>query len=163
MMRRASSMVALIGLLTLILLTAVFPAGTAHANFFDRIQDIYQAPDKIDEIQRQYSDANEELTKQLEQYADTNDALSQQLQQSQTAVDQLAKRQEEMLEQNEKLMEQNAALQAELESVREKKEALQRKLRIAGIALACCFAGYFAAVRLWRYWSWRRHKRLGGM
>ncbi|GFN31170.1 hypothetical protein [Paenibacillus xylaniclasticus] len=139
----------IIGLLVIIAYTLA--TESAQASFFSKVQDIYEAPDKINEIEQKYKEANEELANQLEQ--------------SQQATEELARKQEELMAQNQQLMEQNAALQAQIEQAEHKKETFQHKVYTAGAILAGLFAAYFLAIRIWRYVSWRRHKlyREGGI
>ncbi|WP_127534603.1 hypothetical protein [Paenibacillus kobensis] len=134
-----------------IVIVCALAAEPAQAGFFSRVQDIYQAPDKIDEIEQKYKEANEELSSQLEQ--------------SKLATEELARKQEELLAQNQQLMDQNAAMQAELDQARHKKEAFQHKLYTGGAIVAGLFVAYFLAIRIWRYASWRRQKpyREGGI
>lgn len=124
---------------------------SVQAGFFSRVQDIYEAPDKIEEIEQQYKEANEELAKQLEH--------------SNQAAAELARKQEELLAQNQQLVAQNEALQAEIEQAEQKKEAFQHKVYTAAVIVAGMFAAYFLAIRIWRYMSWRRQRpyREGGI
>ncbi|PWW05101.1 hypothetical protein DFQ01_10584 [Paenibacillus cellulosilyticus] len=148
-----------IGILFILsILTYALPAAPAEASFISRVQDIYNAPDKISEIEQQYKEAN--------------DALTEQLNQAQQATEELARKQEELqaqngqlMEQNQQLMEQNAALQAEAEQAQQKKQAWQHKM-YTGIGIVVgLFIAYFLAIRIWRYLSWRRHRpfREGGI
>ncbi|EFM10788.1 hypothetical protein PaecuDRAFT_2032 [Paenibacillus curdlanolyticus YK9] len=149
MMRTAFHRMAIIALF--IVGAFALPTDSAHAGFFSRVQDIYHAPDKISEMEQQYKDANEALTKQLEE--------------ARQAADQLAQRQEELTKQNEQLMEQNASLQSEVKEARQKKADLQKKLIMASASIAALLIAYFMAIRIWRYASWRRqrHLRDGGI
>ena len=121
-------------------------AETVHAGIIDRIKDIYQAPDKIDEIKQQYTEANE--------------ALSEELAQSRLATEQLAQRQTELIEQNKALLEQNASLQTEIEQARQREQAFRDKLVTGVIFLGAGLLAYFMAVRVWRYLLWRKHRNL---
>ncbi|MBD3921974.1 hypothetical protein H8B09_24645 [Paenibacillus sp. PR3] len=141
-----------IGILFIVgLIVSAWPAEPVHASFISRVQDIYNAPDKISEIEQQYKEANEQLSQQLEE--------------SRKAAEALARQQEELQKQNQQLMEQNAALQAEAEQVQKKKEAFQRKMYTGIGIVAGLFIAYFLAIRIWRYLSWRRHRpfREGGI
>lgn len=148
-----------IGIIFMVMITVyALSAEPAEASFISRVQDIYNAPDKISEIEDQYKEANE--------------ALSQQLDQAKQATDELARKQEDLqaqngqlMEQNEQLMAQNAVLQAEAEQAKQKKEAFQHKVYTGIGVVAGLFIAYFLAIRIWRYLSWRRHKpfREGGI
>ncbi|MUT64654.1 hypothetical protein [Paenibacillus sp. NEAU-GSW1] len=143
-MRIAAQITAMIAIFLVIF---ALPANSAHAGFFDRVQDIYNAPKKIDQIEQQYIEKSEQLQKQLET--------------SQQAAEQLALKQEELLAQNNQLIEQNASLQAELEQMRKDKSSLLDKLTLSVSVVTALILLYVIAVRVWRYASWRRHRRLG--
>ncbi|MFF2480313.1 hypothetical protein [Paenibacillus sp. NPDC058071] len=144
-MHAAFRFTAIIGLFISFMIA--LPPKTAHAGFFDRVQDIYYAPEKLNEIEQQYKEANE--------------ALSQQLEQSRQHAESIARKQEELAESNSQLMEQNTSLQTELEQIKQEKAALKHKLVTAGIVMASLLLGYIAAIRIWRFLSWRRHRNLG--
>jgi len=133
------------------LVLSAWSAEPVQASFISRVQDIYNAPDKINEIEQQYNEANEQLSRQLEE--------------SKKTVEALVLQQEELQKQNQQLMEQNAALQAETEQAQKKKDAFQRKM-YTGIGIVTgLFIAYFLAIRIWRHLSWRRHRpsREGGI
>ncbi|GMK37749.1 hypothetical protein PCCS19_08030 [Paenibacillus sp. CCS19] len=144
-----------IGILFMVgLMTYALSAEPAEASFISRVQDIYNAPDKLNEIEQQYKDANEQLD------------------QAQQATQELARKQEELqaqngqlMEQNQQLMAQNAALQAEAEQAKQKKASFQHKVYVAIGVVAALFVAYFLAIRIWRHVSWRRHRpfREGGI
>lgn len=141
-----------IGILFIVgLIVSAWSAKPAEASFISRVQDIYNAPDKINEIEEQYKEANEQLSQQLEE--------------AKKAAEALALQQEELQKQNQQLVEQNAALQAEAEQAQKKKDAFQRKVYTGIGVVAGLFIAYFLAIRIWRYLSWRRHRpfREGGI
>jgi Small-conductance mechanosensitive channel len=129
-------------------------AAPAEASFFSRAQDIYNAPDKLSQIEQQYKEANEQLSQMLEQSTQAAEELSRR-------QDELQAQNANLQEQNRKLMEQNAALYAEAAQAQQKKEAFQHKMYLSAGIIAGLFAAYFSAIRIWRYLSWRRHKPLG--
>ncbi|MFD1956358.1 hypothetical protein ACFSL6_19775 [Paenibacillus thailandensis] len=140
-----AKMTAIIGIIAAILI--IFPGPVAEAGFFDRIGDIYNAPDKINEIERQYSEANEALAKQLEQTLQ--------------AVEDSEQKQQELVELNKRLIAQNESLQAEIERLQRQKELLKQKAVYTGVIAAVLIAAYIVSVRVWRYMAWRRHQNAG--
>ncbi|RIX46535.1 hypothetical protein D3P08_25940 [Paenibacillus nanensis] len=134
----------------LILLFIPFAGQTAEAGVFDRLQDIYEAPELLEEMQSQL---------QLQQ---------EQLEEARQQADELLTRQEQLLQsneayrrQNEELASENEALLAKMEKAEAKRKALYTKAAaIAGTVLAA-IAFYAVSVRVWRYMVWKRQGRDG--
>lgn len=136
---------------TAIILYAFMPLPAAHAGIFDRIKDIYNTPEKIDQLEQQYLDAKQNL----------EDALN--------ATELLTKQQQELMDQNElykkqneQLSAQNAALLDELEQAKQQRESMINKLISTAVIIIVAIAAYFAALRIWRYMTWRRHGQSTG-
>jgi septal ring factor EnvC (AmiA/AmiB activator) len=150
-------MIQTIGILFMIsiIMVYVLSAAPVEASFFSRVQDIYNAPDKISEMEQQYNEANEELSRQLEQSRQATEELARK-------QEQLQAQNADLQEQNRQLTEQNAVLQSEAEQAQQKKEAFQHKMYMSIGVIAGLLAAYFLAIRIWRYLSWRRHKPFHG-
>jgi len=154
---------------TALILFAIIPAPEAQAGVFDRIKDIYNTPEKINELQQQYIDATQQLENTIEEQ-------KQQLDDAMNAASILAEKQQELLAQNEQiqqlnaeymqqnqqLAEQNAALLSELEQAKQQRKSLMDKLVNTIIAAIVIIAAYFVALRIWRYMNWRRHGQSAG-
>jgi len=136
-------------------------APAAEANVFDRIKDIYNAPDKVDELREQY----DETVKSLEQQR-------QKLTEAETAMEQYAAEQQRMKEENELYRQQNEelrtqnALMAErleqLEKDKADKRATTRRWMTMIVAAVGLIGGYVLSIRIWRFSVWRSRKQLDG-
>ncbi|THF73306.1 hypothetical protein [Cohnella fermenti] len=147
-------------------------AVPAEAGFVDRIKDIYEAPDKLEEIQSEYNQTKEELNRQAEQFAAEREELQQRTEaligQNESLAEQngtLADRNDTLASQNESLAAQNAALLERLEQAqrdKERKAALTRKIILTAVTIVGFGLAYFLSIRLWRFAAWRRHRRFAG-
>lgn len=136
------------------LLTLSLPQPVAHAGMFDRIKDIYNTPEKLDELQQQYSDAQALLENQAEK-----------LEQSLIVTEQLTQKQAELTEQNEhyrlqneELLAQNSSLQAEMEQMKQQRQSLISKLITTAVVIVSLIVLYFASLRIWRFAVWRKQR-----
>ncbi len=140
----------------------------SQAGIIDRIKAIYSTPEKVDNLLEQY-ELQYEQTKQ--QFEDTQKALTEQQQKYQESEKQVAeyvRQQQELLainEQyrtdNEKLQNQNTELSARLafmEQEQASRKSLIRKLIIMAITVIGLILGYFALIRIWRYFVWRSQR-----
>ncbi|MDQ0060430.1 hypothetical protein [Paenibacillus harenae] len=141
-------------LIVLTLLTLSLPQPVAHAGMFDRIKDIYNTPEKLDELQQQYSDAQALLENQ-----------AQKLEQSLIVTEQLTQKQAELTEQNEQyrlqneeLLAQNSSLQAEMEQMKQQRQSLIGKLITTAVVIVSLIVLYLASVRIWRFAVWRKQR-----
>ncbi|MDQ0112055.1 hypothetical protein [Paenibacillus harenae] len=141
-------------LIVLTLLTLSLPQPVAHAGMFDRIKDIYNTPEKLDELQQQYSDAQALLENQAEK-----------LEQSLIVTEQLTQKQAELTEQNEQyrlqneeLLAQNSSLQAEMEQMKQQRQSLIGKLITTAVVIVSLIVLYLASVRIWRFAVWRKQR-----
>ncbi|WP_372632188.1 hypothetical protein [Cohnella sp.] len=133
----------------------------ADANMMDRIRDIYNAPDKVDELREQY----EETARTLEEQR-------QKLTEAESSLESYAAQQQRMREENELYRQQNEELRAQnmlltdrleqLEQDKADKQATYRKWITAIAAAVALVAGYVLSIRLWRYSVWRSRKRTDG-
>lgn len=152
-------------ILILTAVLAVLPHNEASANFFDRISDIYNAPEKFEELTESFRKEQERLTQQLDEQKDR-------LLEAQQTAEQYARQQEELMKQNEQyqlqneqLIKQNNTLLQRMETMEAEKSERNRLyskiitsvLVVAGLALL-----YLLSIRIWRYNVWRRHKHTGG-
>lgn len=100
-----------------ILLGFMYPASAVQASWLDRVKDIYQLPENVQQIQKDY-----ETTKQ--QLEDQKDKLSEAIRHSQET-------EERLLGQNETLKRENEQLQERLKAMEQialDKEKRNRKL-----------------------------------
>lgn len=131
------------------MLFLLMPNPTAEASVFDRIKDIYNTPEKIDELQQQYTDAVSSLEEQKQQ-------LEQSIQQQQELILQ----NEQYRLQNEQLMLENTKLVNEMELVKQDRDSFIRKLIYTVVIFAIFILAYIVSVRVWRYVVWRKQKPL---
>lgn len=151
------------GFVLALLLFVALPALPAEAGMFDRIRDIYNAPDKVDELREQYEETARSLEEQRRKLTEAEASLDA------YSAEQERMRQENELyrQQNEELRTQNTLLTdrlGQLEKDKADKKAMYRRwMTMIGTAVAL-IVGYVLSIRLWRYSEWRRRKRLrGGM
>jgi len=142
---------------------AVFflPVHTADANVFNRIKDIYNAPDKVDELREQYDETVKSLEQQRQKLTEAESAMSQY-----AAEQQRIKEENELYrQQNEELRTQNALMAerlAQLEKDKADKQATYRRWLTMIVAAVALVGGYVLSIRIWRYSVWRSRKRLDG-
>ncbi|WP_065385622.1 hypothetical protein [Paenibacillus sp. FJAT-27812] len=139
----------LICFLTFILIT--IPQPTAHAGFFDRIKDIYNTPEKINELEQQYIEAKQQLEESAKAAAEYAQKQQQLLEQN-----------EQFRQQNEQLIAQNASMQAEMERMKQDRQSLVSKLINTVIIIVAVFISYIVSIRVWRYVVWRKQRSTGG-
>lgn len=156
----------LAGLIAIML--AVMPQPAVHAGFFDRIKQIYNAPQQINELEGQYLEAKAELAEQQQKLIEAQQAAEEyarqqqeQLAATQQTTAEFMQKQEELSSQNKQLIEQNASLQAELAQMKEDRRSLWDKLLTTGITLAALLVAYIISLRLWRYLVWRKQRTSG--
>lgn len=127
---------------------------SADGSVIDRFKDIYNAPEKLDELQDQFAKTQEELDearRKADEYA------QQQLK--------LMRENETYRQQNEALIEQNQALATRMEQLEKDQTARKRFYRkIAASVLVFAGAGllYIISVRIWRYRAWLNNRSTGG-
>jgi septal ring factor EnvC (AmiA/AmiB activator) len=133
----------------------VQPLSTAHAGFFDRVQDIYRLPDQVESIEKQYEATKQQLQEQVKKFDEQKDKLAE-------TIAHAKEMEERLLAQNKQLMEQNEALQKSIQAAEQDqldKEARNRKLVMMGITAVLLVTGYFVSGRLIRLAVWKRQKR----
>lgn len=127
----------LCGLSLLVYCLGFWAAAPVHASIIDKVKDIYNMPDKMNELQDQYDEAAKKLSEQqdkllhMQQYAET-------------------------------LATQNSELTKQLEQMNKERTALKRNLISAGAAVIILIAAYILSIRIWRYTAWRKHKQHNG-
>ena len=138
-------------------------ASPAHANLFDRMKEIYQAPDRLQELQNQYHETIESLESQLKAQQEYLRIQAEHLEASRKQTEELLARQEQMERENKLFRQQNEALLAEnqelikrIEQAKESRRTMIRGAAAAAGSLALLFVLYAAAVRIWRYLVWRK-------
>ncbi|MBD2844292.1 hypothetical protein IDH44_03750 [Paenibacillus sp. IB182496] len=157
-----------------LLLTAAIAAGgaaeRAHAGLFDRMKDIYTAPDKLDEVREEYDSLTETLQEQNEKLQQTQqnalDAAAR-FEEQQRAYEEQQRQWEtasqSYQDQNALLAERNRELTARLELLeqeRQERNALLRKALTVGAAIIGVILLYFIAMRVLRITIWRRERRI---
>lgn len=143
------------------LLFFIYPVQAAEANVMDRIKDIYNAPDKVDELRRQYDETAKLLDLQQQQLESANNAMEKYAEEQQLLMDENSR----LDRQNDRLTEQNALLTQRLEQLEKDKadkNQLYRKWMAAMISAIAIVAGYLLSIRIWRYAVWRKQRQLGG-
>ncbi|WP_391574217.1 hypothetical protein [Cohnella sp.] len=151
------------GFVLALLLSVALPALPAEAGMFDRIRDIYNAPDKVDELREQYEETARSLEEQRRKLTEAEASLD-----AYSAEQERMRAENELYrQQNEELRMQNTLLTDRLEQLEKDKadkQAMYRRwMTMIGAAVALV-VGYVLSIRLWRYSEWRRRKRLrGGM
>lgn len=145
-------------ILTAVIGSFVLAAPAAKAGLIDRLQDIYRAPDKLEDIQTEYNKTKEELDRQAEQFALEREEM-------QKRTEALSAQNETLASHNESLASQNAALLDRLDKAereKEKKAERMRKILLTAGALLSMGLAYFLSIRFWRFLAWRRHHRVTG-
>lgn len=132
----------------MILFGFMYPASAVQASWLDRVKDIYQLPENVEQIQKDY-----EATKQ--QLEDQKGMLSEAMRHSQET-------EERLLGQNEALKRENDQLQERLKAMEQvalDKEKRNRKLTYLAVTAALLIVLYFVLGRVFRFIVWRRQKR----
>ena len=142
-------------------LFAMLPPLPAEANMLDRIKDIYNAPDKVDELREQYEETARTLEEQRRKLTEAESSLE-----AYSAEQQRMRAENELYrQQNEELRMQNGLLTERLEQLEKDKadkQATFRRWATAIGAAVALIAGYVLSIRLWRYSVWRSRKQPGG-
>ena len=164
-MRRKKLLASIAALAGLMLACGAF-ASPVHANLFDRVKDIYQTPERLQQLQNQYDETKMQLEEQLEAQREMLRAQAEQLETSRKQAEELMKRQERIERENESFRRQNEALLAErqelIERIEQAEEARRSAIRLAVMSagiLIGLFALYAFSIRIWRYAVWRRQGR----
>lgn len=155
-------------LFILIVVILLFPivSTKAEAGVIGRIKDIYEVPERMEELQEQYTATKQMLEGQLEEQR-------QQLEQSRQQAEELARAQEDLLKNNEyfrqenelyrqrteELNAENQQLQQRMEQMEQNRKALIRKIIISVSTVVILLVSYAISIRIWRYIVWRRHGR----
>ncbi len=116
----------------------LFPVYEAEAGLWDRIKDIYTAPEKVEELKDIYTDSMRQLEvqrQQLEgQLVEQRQALQseleaqrEQLEASQERAEELLSRQEELQRLNESYMQENELYKQESELYRQESELYRQQ------------------------------------
>lgn len=154
---------------SIILAITLLTADTVEAGFFDRAKDIYNMPEKVEEIQQEYDAAKQQLENQMneqrEQFETQLSEQREQLEQSRQQAEQLLSRQDELQESNEYYRQQSELLAAEnqnlllkLEQAEQERKSFYHKLVLVIGAVIVLFLLYAFSVRIWRYVVWRKQK-----
>ncbi|MFC6331747.1 hypothetical protein ACFP56_03865 [Paenibacillus septentrionalis] len=150
----------------IILMITLTTTETAEAGFFDRAKDIYNIPDKIEEIQMEYNAAKQAMENQIA-------TQQEQLEQSRKQAEELMNRQDALNESNEyyrqqneqyrekteMLLAENQNLLLKMEQMEQARKSLYHKLLIAAGSIIALVFLYALSVRIWRFAVWRRQVR----
>jgi regulator of replication initiation timing len=131
----------LVSIMICIFIGSLLNAASAHAAVFERMKEIYHAPEKVEELQAHVREA------------------TQQIEESKRQAEQLLQQNAALQKQTEVLTEQNKQLQSRLEEMASERQTLYRQLTSTGITAILLLVGYAAAVRIWRYTVWRKQRR----
>ncbi|UVI31409.1 hypothetical protein [Paenibacillus spongiae] len=144
---------------SVVLASGVFAPGlpvppSEIAGVIDRFKEIYSIPGKLDELKEQYVQMQAVLAEQ-----------QRQLEEARQTAQQYAMRQQELMEQNEAYRKQNELLLQRIDKLTRDKSEQRRLFRtivlsvtvVAGMVLL-----YLLSVRVWRHWSWFKHRNGGG-
>ncbi|ANE45607.1 hypothetical protein SY83_04040 [Paenibacillus swuensis] len=118
--------------------------SSAQANWLDRIKDIYNTPEKVDQVLKEY------------------EATKEQLEAQRLRMEEAESRQQELVRRNEELLRQNALLQQQMEALKRSQDERAARTRqgVWTVMTAALLAlGYMLSVRIWRYVVWRRQGR----
>ncbi|MDQ6422932.1 hypothetical protein RB620_26235 [Paenibacillus sp. LHD-117] len=138
--------------LILFLFSAATAAETASAGVFDRIKDIYETPDRLEELQQSYDASIKAMEGQLEE-------SRKQAQELIDRQDELQRSNEAYREQNEALAQENERLLRQMDELERSRESMYRKAAVAGGIVVALIAAYALSVRIWRYMVWRKQGR----
>lgn len=137
-----------------VFLFAYDSTGAAAATMYDRFKDIYQTPEKVDELRDQYIESQEKLQAQTEE-------LNRRAEEMQSQTEQYLAETQALSERNKALAEQNDALNAQLAAMTDKQRAraaLTRKTVYTVAGVLGLGLLYLLTIRLWRYSVWRRQR-----
>lgn len=139
---------------------------TAEAGFFDRMKDIYDIPDRVEEIQQQYEATKQVMESQIAEQRELLELSRQQAEELLLHQEQLQQSNEYYREQNEQyreqtkmLAEENQNLLLQMELMEQKRKSLFQKLVITIGTLIGLFILYALSVRVWRFVVWRKQRR----
>ncbi|WP_282942542.1 hypothetical protein [Paenibacillus sp. RC67] len=121
------------------------PFTTVEAGVLDRVKDMYQLPEHVESIQKEFDATKQQLEEQ-------RNKLVESVQQSREAIDLLNI-------QNKQLLEQNEALQTRIQMMEQTsldKKAQNRKITMIAVTVIFLIIGYFLIGRLIRIMVWRR-------
>jgi predicted nuclease with TOPRIM domain len=144
-----------------IILALLQPLSVAEAGWLDRMKEIYQLPEHVEDIQQRYDETKQQLDEQVGKLEEQKEQLTAQQDKLAESIRQSQLREEQLIAQNRVLQEQNETLQERLlvmEQAEEAKDARMRKLTTMGITAISLVIGYFLLGRLFRVVVWRRQK-----
>lgn len=147
----------------MILFIVVSAAGaeTASAGVFDKIKDIYEAPDRIDELRESYDASIKAVEGQLDESRRQAEQLLQRQEELEQSNEEYRARYEESLARNEALSQENQRLVNQMDELEQSRQSMFRKAAVAAGAVVALIAAYALSVRIWRFLTWRRQGRDG--
>ncbi|MBW7473777.1 hypothetical protein K0T92_03335 [Paenibacillus oenotherae] len=151
--------------LVLVFALAALPIQHADASFIDRITDIYNAPEKVEELTESFKLQQEKLERELNEQQERLLEAQQTAQQYAAQQEELMKQNEQYRLQNEQLSKQNNSLLQRMETMeadKSKRSQFYRKIVTSVLVIAGMGLLYLLSIRIWRYNVWRKHKHSGG-
>lgn len=150
----------------IILFFTLVTTNKAEAGFFERAKDIYNVPEKIEELQQEYNNAKQVMEEQIA-------AQHEQLKQSRQQAEELLNRQNQLQESNEyyrqqneqyreqanMLIAENENLLLKMEKMEQDRKSFYQKLVTIFVSLIALILLYALSVRIWRYIVWRKQGR----
>ncbi|HIW33398.1 MAG TPA: hypothetical protein IAA29_11490 [Candidatus Paenibacillus intestinavium] len=141
-------------------------ATSAEAGFFDRVQDIYNIPERVEEIQLQYDATKQALEGQIAEQLERLELSQQQAEELLLQQEQLQQINEHYREQNEQYREQTQMLAEEnknllltMEKLEQDRKSFIQKLIITISTIIALFILYSLSIRVWRFAVWRKQER----
>lgn len=147
--------------------------ATAEASFFDRMKDIYDIPERVEEMQQQYDATKQMMESQIAEQRELLELSRQQaeelllhqehLQQSNEYYreqnEQYREQNEQYREQTKMLAEENQNLLLQMELTEQNRKSFFQKMIITIGALIGLFILYGLSIRVWRFVVWRKQER----
>lgn len=140
-----------------VILLAHSSTEAAAATMYDRFKDIYEVPDKVDELKSQYWEKQQELEAQTEE-------LNRRTEEMRSQTEKYVAETQALSQRNAALTEQNETLSAQLADMTKRQEARTALTRRVAYSVAVVLGMgllYMLTIRLWRYSVWRRQRSDG--
>ncbi len=139
---------------------------TVKADFIDRVKDIYEVPDRVENMYQRYEATKAMMERQLAEQMEQLELSRQQAEQLLQTQEELKETNDYYREQNEYYRQKSEMLAAEnenlllkMEQVEQSKKSFFQKLATVIGSIIGLFVLYAIAVRVWRYMVWRRQGR----
>ncbi|MFD2114680.1 hypothetical protein [Paenibacillus yanchengensis] len=127
-------------------LSTVASLPPVQAGFFDRVKDIYQAPEKIKEITEEYDASRQKLEEELTK--------------QEGRLNEMKESNEYYRAQTELLAAENENLMLKMEKIEQDRKKLYQNLVIIFSSIIGVFVLYALAIRVWRLTVWIKQGRV---